>query len=170
VRQPSHDSGFTLIEVLVTITLLGVMMAIAVAGFSRYSHAHEQDGTARSLQSGLRHAQQRAVTEGRAMCVTFTSDSYAVWRTACTTAAGGTKVEGPTPTESTEVDIELPAVQTLTFTPRGTATWDSIAADPATTAGCGTVKSFRIDVTRVGSTKTYVLCVAALTGRVDLHG
>lgn len=170
MRQPFRDSGFTLIEVLVAVTLMGAMMGIAVAGFSRYSHAHEQDGTARSLQSGLRQAQQRAVTEGRAMCVAFTSDSYTVWRTACTSAAGGTRVQGPTPTESTEVDIALPSVQTLTFTPRGTATWGSILSDPSSTPGCGTVKSFRVDVTRVGSTKTYVLCVAALTGRVDLHG
>lgn len=169
MRQPSRDSGFTLIEVLMTISLLGLMMGIAVAGFARYSNAHEQDGTARSLQSGLRQAQQRAVTEGRAMCVAFTATSYTVWRSACD-ATTGTKVEGPTMTESEAVQIELPAPQTLTFTPRGTATWPSIASDPMSPPACGGAKSFEIEVTRTSSTKTYRLCVVALTGRVDLHG
>lgn len=168
MRQPSHDSGFTLIEVLTTVTLLGVMTAIAVAGFSRYSNAHEQDGTARSLQSGLRDAQQRAVTEGRAVCVAFTATAYTVWRSACDPATG-TRLEGPVTTQSADVRIELPTPQTLTFTPRGTATWPSIAGD-ATVAACGGVKSFEIEVVRTSSTTTYRLCVAALTGRVDLHG
>jgi prepilin-type N-terminal cleavage/methylation domain-containing protein len=169
VRHPSRDSGFTIVEVTVAVVLLGLMMAIAVLGFSRYSNAHEQAGTARSLQSGLRQAQQRAVTEGRAMCVQFSATSYTVWRTACTTAGGGTQLEGPTTTESAEVHLALPAPQTLTFTPRGTATWGSIASD-VTVAACGGVKAFQVTVTRASSSKVYRLCIAALTGRVDLHG
>lgn len=169
MRADTRDGGFTIVEVMVTVALLGVLMAIAVLGFSHYSNAHEQQGTARSLQSGLRQAQQRAVTEGRAMCVRFTATTYSVWRTACTTAAGGTKLEGPTSTESGDVELELSTPQDLTFTPRGTATWSTIASDP-TVAACGGVKSFQVLVTRTSSDKSYRLCVAALTGRVDLHG
>lgn len=165
MSQPSRDGGFTLVELLATIVLMGVVMSIAVVGFSRYSATHEQAGTARSLQSALRQAQQRAVTEGRAMCVEFAGGSWTVWRTACGTS--GEKVEGPTVTESDQVHLSPEGGESLTFTPRGTATWPSIG----TTGGpCGTVSAFAVQVTRDRSTKTYLLCVAALTGRVDLDG
>jgi prepilin-type N-terminal cleavage/methylation domain-containing protein len=168
VSQPDRDSGFTLIEVLTTVVLMGVVMSFAVLGFSRYSAAYEQKGTARSLQSALRQVQQRAVTEGRAMCVEFASTTYTVWRTACDPSTGR-KVEGPTATESAQVHLEVTPGQTLAFTPRGTATWSTISSDPAD-ASCGGVKAFHVLVTREGSTKSYRLCVAALTGRVDLDG
>lgn len=168
MRATSRDDGFTLIEVLVTVALLGAAMAIAVAGFSRYSSAHEQQGTARSLQSALRDAQQRAVTEGRAMCVQFADTSYTVWRTSCDPATG-VKVAGPVATESADVHIDIAASETLTFTPRGTATWSSIETDPLQES-CGHVTALRFTVSRDGSDKTYALCVVHLTGRVDLDG
>jgi type II secretion system protein H len=168
VRETRTDAGFTLIEVLVTMVLMGLMMAIAVAGFSRYSNAHEHEGTARSLQSALRQAQQRAVTEGRAICVALTTSSYTVWRSSCD-AATGTKLEGPRGLQASEVHLQAVTGQPLVFTPRGTATWAGITSTTTDTA-CGSVKAFDVLVTRDGSSKTYRLCIAALTGRVDLHG
>lgn len=169
MRQPCHDSGFTLVEVLATVALLGVMMGIAVAGYASYSGAHEQSGTARSLQSGLRQAQQRAVTEGRAVCVTFSPASYVLWRSACSTAAGGTRLGGAISTQSADVRLDTVTATEVTFTPRGTATWPGIV-DEGSVPECGGVKSFRVRVDRSGSDKTYRLCVTALTGRVELHG
>ncbi len=168
MSQPARDSGFTLIEVMVTIALMSVLMTIAVLGFSHYSAAHEQAGTARSLQSALRQAQQRAVTEGRAVCVKFAAGDWSVWRTACNTTTG-LKLDGPTPTESSDVHLQPAHDAELVFTPRGTATWSSIATD-AVDDECGHVKAFKLFVTRDSSTKTYRLCVPALTGRVDLDG
>ncbi|CAI9409703.1 GspH/FimT family pseudopilin [Nocardioides sp. T2.26MG-1] len=168
MRESRTDAGFTLIEVMVTIVLMGVVMAIAVSGFSSYSHAHEHQGTARSLQSALRQAQQRAVTEGRSMCVELTPSAYTVWRTSCDPASG-TKVEGPYGLESAAVHLEPVTTAPLLFTPRGTASWPG-STDPSTDVACGSVKAFDVLVTRDGSDKTYRICVAALTGRVDLHG
>ncbi|NYD42876.1 GspH/FimT family pseudopilin [Nocardioides panaciterrulae] len=168
MSPPVRDAGFTLIEVLVTIALMGAMMAIAVTGFSHYSGAHEQAGTARSLQSALRQAQQRAVTEGRAICVKFADGDWSVWRTTCD-AATGLKLDGPTSTESTSVHLDPSHDSELIFTPRGTATWSSIGTDPVDDE-CGHVQAFKLWVTRDGSTKTYRLCVPALTGRVELNG
>ena len=71
MSSQDRDSGFTMIELLVTIALLGIMMAIAVSGWSAWAKASRQSGTARELQSVLRQAQVRAVTEGRAVCVAF---------------------------------------------------------------------------------------------------
>lgn len=75
-RKVSHapqqrDNGFTVIEPLVTISLLGRMMAIALSGWSSWARESGQAGAAREFQSTMRQTQQRAITEGRAMCVGF---------------------------------------------------------------------------------------------------
>ena len=168
MSEPASDSGFTLIEVLVAITLMGILMAIAVMGFSHYSSAHQEAGTARSLQSALRQAQERAVSDGRAVCVKFDDVSWSVWRTACNSTTGQ-HLDGPTTTESVDVHLQGLSGSELVFTPRGTASWSTLSTD-AVDPLCGSVKAFAVKVTRSDSTKTYRLCIPALTGRVDLHG
>ena len=168
MRKPVRDSGFTLIEIMVVIVLMGILMAITVAGYTRYAAAHEQSGTARSLQSALRQAQQRAVTEGRAVCVKIVDGGWSIWRTACA-APAGLKLSGPIATESAKVHLHPAGDSEVLFTPRGTATWPAISGTPVDDE-CGHVKAFKLLVSRDSSTKTYRLCVPALTGRVDLHG
>ena len=154
-----RDAGFTLIEVMVTIMLFGIVVAIAVNGSRSWSLAHEQSGTARTLQSVLRQAQQRAVTEGKAVCVTFdvASDSYTVFRGACDDPAK-TRVKGPMSASSSKVHLTTPAFTSPSGTPGA-----AVGFTARGTAWPGQVK-----VTRDGSTKTYVLSVEGLTGRVAL--
>lgn len=158
MSQPRHDSGFTLIEVVVTTALLGIMMAIAVSGWGSWARANEQSGTARQIQSVLRQAQQRAVTEGRAMCVRFdtASDEYTVFRGTCD-AADKVVVEGPMDTSSPAVHLVAPSFQSSTGSRPGV----SFAAR-------GTAWPGEVRVTRDGSSKVYTLKVEGLTGRVSL--
>lgn len=151
MSQPARDDGFTLIEVLVTISLMGVLMAITVSGWSSWAGAREQSGTARELQSVLRETQQRAVTEGTAMCVTFASTSYTVWRGSCASpVASRTRVQGPLAVGG-GVRLGSAGVPAgVTFNPRGTSTGGSVT------------------VTRGGSSKVYTLQVEGFTGRVSL--
>jgi type II secretion system protein H len=154
-----RDAGFTLIEVMVTIVLFGIVMAIAVNGSRSWSLAHEQSGTARTLQSLLRQIQQRAVTESQPACVTFDvgSNTYTVFRGACDDPAK-TKVKGPVSTSSRKVHLTAPAFTSPTGTPG-----PNVGFTARGTAWPGQVK-----VTRDGATKTYVLSVEGLTGRVAL--
>ena len=151
----SRDHGFTLIEVLVTIGLASVLMAFAVAGYHRWTIASEQSGTARELQSLLRNTQQRAVTEGTAMCVQFntTADTYRVVEGTC--AAPGGQLQGPFHTSDDRIDIAAPSFTAgstgVTFFARGTASAGSV------------------QVVRDGSTKVYTIDVEGLTGRVSLQ-
>jgi len=152
------DTGASLIEVMVALALLGVIMAISVSGWTAWARASEHSGTARHIQSVLRQAQQRAVTEGRSMCVEFDapSDSFSLYQGSCTDA-GKVRVDGPLRTDSPSVHLSSPAFSTgsgtsqgVTFTARGTA-WPG-----------------EVRVTRNGSTKVYRLTVEGLTGRVGL--
>jgi type II secretion system protein H len=159
----SRDAGFTMIEVMVTIVLLGIMMAIAVGGYRSWAFAHQQSGTARTLQSVLRQSQQRAITEGRSVCVEFNTaaSTYTVYRSstaapACSDPAK-VNVRGPVTTAGKSVHLGTAtfaspdgAVAKVSFTPHGSA-W----------AG-------KVTVTRDGSSKVYVLTVEGLTGRVSL--
>jgi type II secretion system protein H len=158
MSHPRRDSGFTLIEVMLTTALLGLMMTISIAGWSSWAKASEQSGTARELQSLLRQTQQRAVTEGRAMCVQFdvAANHYTVYRGACDDASR-VKVAGPVTSNTPDVHIDSPAFTApagsntgVTFNARGTA-WP------------GTVR-----VTRGLSSKVYTLHVEGLTGRVSI--
>ena len=153
------DSGYTLVEVVVTIGLMAMMMGIAVSGWNTWAAARQHSGTAAEITAYLRQAQQRAVTEGRATCVLFdvTRDQWSVFRGACD-APDRVLVQGPVTTASPRVRIASPAftgpagVQPgVTFKARGTAT-------PG-----------EVQVVRSGSHKTYVVSVEGLTGRVALR-
>src|SRR5687768_10378837 len=110
MSPPDRDDGVTLIEILVTVSLLGAMMVIAISGWASWARASEQAGTARELQSVMRRTQQTAVTEGRAMCVQFdvAANQYSVFRGACSDTAR-TKTAGPLRTGSSEVALAAPA-------------------------------------------------------------
>ena len=154
----SRDSGFTMIELLVTIALLGLMMAIAVSGWTSWAKASRQSGTARELLSVMRQAQVRAVTEGRPICVSFrvAQNDYTLYRGTCDDAAKVTII-GPVPSDSANVQLAAPS-----FTgPSGTSTGVTFSAR-------GTAWPGSVQVTRSGSSKTYTLTVEGLTGRVSL--
>ena len=156
MSQPPRDEGFTLLEVMVTIAVMGIVLAFSVSGWGRYARAHEQSGTAQELRTTLRSVQQRAVTEGTSMCVSFTATSYTVWRSACGLTAN--LVQGPVQTNgrarlATPVFTPLTAAQatnTVVFMPRGTASQGDV------------------HITRPGSTKDYRVAVDGFTGRVSL--
>jgi prepilin-type N-terminal cleavage/methylation domain-containing protein len=156
--HPDRDGGFTLIEVLVAISLIGMMAALALGGYSRWTASSAHIGTAREMQTTMRQAQQQAVTEGRATCVFFDvpSDTYTVYRGACASSTKQ-KLTGPHHTASDDISLSGP----------------SFAGSPGPSAGVtfyarGTADTGRVTVTRSGSTKVYRLTVEGLTGRVSL--
>ena len=154
-----RDRGFTLIELLVVIVLMGAMMAIAVGGWASWSRASEQSGTAHEVESALRAAHQRAVTEGRSHCVMFDpgAGTWTVYRGACDEAAK-VRVLGPFRTRSPKVRLTGPQFTSST----------GVVSQGVTFRARGTAWAGRVTITREGSGTVYTVSVERLTGRVSL--
>lgn len=156
-QPPARDSGFTLIELMMTISLLGVMMAIGVSGWSSWAESRAHRGTAEELQVVLRLTQQRAVTESSPMCVRFTSDlsTYSVFRGTCATTSTP-RVHGPLRSLSPRVTF-VPAF------PNSSATG---ASDVQFNAR-GTAWTGAIEVARAGAAP-YFVRVEGFSGQVSV--
>jgi prepilin-type N-terminal cleavage/methylation domain-containing protein len=156
-RDVRGDSGFTMIELIVVMSIASALMALGVFGFTSYQRTAEHKGTQQELTSLLRNTSERAISEGRTYCIDIADDglSYDLWRGAC---GAGVLVQGPLATKDARVTVLAsdtdPAVESLsetcciTFYPRGTATptWLMVSSE--------------------GRDATYTITVEGLTSRV----
>lgn len=77
----SRESGFTLLELMVSMLLFGILVAIAVAPYRNYQMSQAHLNSTRTLVGTLRNAQVRAVAENATYRVTFGADGKS-WRMA----------------------------------------------------------------------------------------
>ena len=73
------DQGFTMIEVMVTIVILSILLAISIPAFSRWLPNYRLRGAARELYSNLQLAKAGAIKDRVEWAVRFSADSYEVW-------------------------------------------------------------------------------------------
>lgn len=151
--RPAGEHGFTLVELLVGISLFGIVAGIAVGPFTNYRLAKAHRGTADQAVSALRNAQVAAVSERVVYRVDVTATTLTVFRTEGATSREARKL----PVEASQITFEDPQ-----FTkPDGTAS-TSVWFYPRGSASGGT-----LTITREGRDKEYVVTVEGLTGRVS---
>lgn len=68
---PGRRTGFSLLETLIVLSILGIVFAVALPSYSRYASTQRARAAAHVLASDLRVAQQEAMTRRSAIRVTF---------------------------------------------------------------------------------------------------
>ncbi len=162
-----EEAGFTLLELVVVMSVMGVVLSIGVFGFANWRDTAQQQGTADELVSALRTASTRAISEGRTYCVQIAADgrSYTSWRSACSPTTG-TQVTGAIPAQGSAVTLAT----TVPFP--GTAAMPNPTPACPSTAKClyffprGTALPAQVLVSSAARTKTYTVRVEGLTARV----
>ena len=75
LRHGRATQGFTLIELMVTITLIAILVMLAVPAFSTWIHNTKVRTIAESLQNGVRMAQSEALRRNQQVVMSFTNDT-----------------------------------------------------------------------------------------------
>lgn len=120
VRDPK---GFSLMELLVTIGLIGVLAAIAIPMWFAYVPAATLNGAARQVQSGLNQARLLAISTRQNICVQVVPGGYQFRQINCGGQAWtGLDTDGTgTFRPFTSNNITLTGPVSPIFTPFGTA-------------------------------------------------
>lgn len=75
LAQGRLAQGFTLIELMVTITLIAILIMLAVPAFSTWIHNTQVRTVTESLQNGVRLAQSEALRRNQQVVMSFTNDT-----------------------------------------------------------------------------------------------
>ncbi len=113
--------GFTFVEILVALGIIGILAAIAIPNWSTLLPNYALNSAARQVQSELQKAKSRAVSENAKYQLVFstTDYSYSIQRDACTGSSWQSTGENkPLPDGIT---LAGTSDTTLGFTCRGTS-------------------------------------------------
>ena len=82
-KKPLHvkrflepHKGFTLIEIIITMTIMGILTAVAIPNFSKWKEKHEINGQAQKVYFDLMLARTTAVKNNNPVLVTFNTTSH----------------------------------------------------------------------------------------------
>jgi type IV fimbrial biogenesis protein FimT len=106
------ERGFSLLEMMVAVLVLGILAAIALPSWNRLEPSYRLNSSARQLQSELQHIKMRAAAENVSFQLTYIE------------GAAEYTIENPTnPAVGKPLPqgITITKAGTITFSPRGTA-------------------------------------------------
>jgi type IV fimbrial biogenesis protein FimT len=112
IANQNSSSGLTLMELIITMMVMGILLAAASPLLAQFSSGYRLRGAAREVATDLQFARLLAVKENRSFKVEFTSNSYQVVRVSDNFVA-----------KSRSFSVDYPEVTlaglTITFNSRG---------------------------------------------------
>jgi type IV fimbrial biogenesis protein FimT len=150
VQRPIR--GFTAIEMMVTVAIIAVLLAVVVPSFQEQLARRKLEGAATELTTDIQFTRTEAVSRNLPVTLTTTATSYAV-------AASGV----PLKTVNLDASLSLTAGQTITYDPlRGLANATSLDLASSRTAAQMRVETNAMGrvtlCTPSGSLKGYTTC------------
>jgi type IV fimbrial biogenesis protein FimT len=165
MRAPTRrsGSGFTLIELVVTIAVAGILVALVIPSFTNFFSKRRVEGVATELVTDLQYARAEAVARNRNAMVTFGNACYVIYVSPATaTTPSSCTVSDPSAVVKA-VTVQgvnltrLNSLVTVTFEPvLGSAANDS-GSDPAVaevTAPSGKLWKLQVRLSNQGRVKT----------------
>ncbi len=76
-RRIDHP-GFTVVELMVVVAIIGILTAITVPNFSGYLKRQRQVGSRNQLMTDIYYARSMAIAKRRTMQINFANDQYQV--------------------------------------------------------------------------------------------
>ncbi len=73
-----NNRGFNLVEMMVVIGVFGLLVAIAVPGFARFTRSNQLATSANRLAADLQFARSTAIANGRIIGVAAADDGYTI--------------------------------------------------------------------------------------------
>ena len=110
-----NKTGFTLIEMMIVVAVMGILSAIAAPNLTHYMAERRLNGAARMVMSDLMNARMLAVTLSRNVQVTFSTSANVYY----TYDAAGTPATRYVQTDFGYHDVSVSANGNPTFTPAG---------------------------------------------------
>ena len=122
MKIPSHK-GFTLVELMIVIAVMGIMAAIAVPNYRTYMAQRRLNGAARQVMSDLMAARMKAVSQNNEFKVFFLANNqYKILDDNNNNGTEDTGESSQTKDIQTEYyDVTLSANNNPIFQPNGTA-------------------------------------------------
>lgn len=170
-KPSSCQRGLTLVELAVTMALVGILVGIAVPNFSSWQANSRIRASADTIHAGLRLARAESIT--RNASITFTLQANGNWTVSCTTVTASCPANiHSRPGAEVRGALSLVAMQRNDSTVTGDATvvFDSLGRPDAVDASLRRVdvtvpsttsRPLRIMLTDLGQTR---LCDPAATG------
>jgi type II secretion system protein H len=86
-RTHRRSAGLTLIELMITLAILGVISMMAAPSFSAFIARSKLRGAANEVFADLQYARSESVQKNRVFQVEFSATGYEIWRMDRTTPA-----------------------------------------------------------------------------------
>ena len=95
LNRVARHQGFTAIEIIITLSLLAILMAMSVSGLSYYQAGRSMDVAQRELVTQIREAQSMAVATGNTYRIDFSDPSMRTYQLQYRSGSGWVNVLAP---------------------------------------------------------------------------
>jgi type IV fimbrial biogenesis protein FimT len=169
-------AGFTLIELIVTIAIAGILLAIVIPSFSDFFSKRRVEGIAAELVTDLQYARTEAVARNRNTMVTFGTACYVVYMSpasastpsTCTVSDASAVVKSVSISSGNTVGVStLASLETITFEPVLGSASNNVGANPGVvevSSTAGRPWKLQVRLSNQGRVKT---CSPSGTGQIS---